>query len=352
MEKLPEADENDDSALDLDQVLFSLRKDGISGKVRKIAYCCIFHQLCGHLLVLGLEPLFKAWILPQQFASIPGRGQVAMARYIQKCLLKTRLNIAHAEKTDVKNAYGSTRYLLILSILNKLIPSARWILRLLLALSRMSPDGCLIIGGYLDARLFNFLAAFMLRDGMARVKEKRGKRVHLIKAEAAFMDDFGNMGSREADLKMGIKQIEKTAERYGLKLKHGKKTKFLTIKEEKARKNGAKSAARGCPSLDMGGYMVHRTYITIRKAIFLRARRQYLRAWRELKQNGFITKTRAQKVVCYYGYFVNTNARKVRTKLHADKLHATAEETISYHARRKNNANKNGNAGKARGGKS
>ena len=42
LERLLDGDEN---ALELDPVVFRYEKDGMSQKTRKIAYCCIFHQI-------------------------------------------------------------------------------------------------------------------------------------------------------------------------------------------------------------------------------------------------------------------------------------------------------------------
>lgn len=45
---------------DFDQVKTELRKDGCTGKERKISTLCIRHQLLGHAIKLGLQPLFDA----------------------------------------------------------------------------------------------------------------------------------------------------------------------------------------------------------------------------------------------------------------------------------------------------
>jgi hypothetical protein len=52
-------------SLDMEEVTITPRKDGMNGKIRNICNLCILHQLLGHLVKLGLEPLFKARILPQ-----------------------------------------------------------------------------------------------------------------------------------------------------------------------------------------------------------------------------------------------------------------------------------------------
>lgn len=94
-----------------------LWNDGMAPK--KIA-----EQLYGHLLFLGLKPLLRARILPQQFASIPGRGQTGLKRKLEKCMRKKKLRIKCAKKTDVHHAYGTMRYDVAIRQIRKEIPSA------------------------------------------------------------------------------------------------------------------------------------------------------------------------------------------------------------------------------------
>ena len=61
--------------LDLDPVSVFYRIDGISMKRRQLSNCCPLHQCFGHLAVIGLRPLFRAKLLPYQFASIPGKAR-------------------------------------------------------------------------------------------------------------------------------------------------------------------------------------------------------------------------------------------------------------------------------------
>jgi hypothetical protein len=333
MERLIAGDEN---ALDLDPVLFHNQRDGMNGKMREIAYCCIFHQLFSHLAYLGLEPLFRRKILPQQFASIKGRGQTGLKRYLSKCLHNKNLHINYARKTDVRHAYGSTKYEIIIRLIEKEIPSAKWIILLLRALSRMSPSGCLIIGGFIEAWLFNFAMSYALRYILSLSKVRRNEITRLVKKAVSFMDDFGVCGSREANVNSAIKKLSKfLQDNFGLELKIAKATKFLSYEQEKERRSKPKASQRGCPSIDIGGYVIHRTYVTIRPAIFLRARRQYLRADAELKSKGFISLRRAYSLISYYGYFAQTNSIKARRNLNVDKLHKTAKETISFRIKQK-----------------
>lgn len=326
----------DEAALDLDEVQFRYVPDGMNGKIRKIAYCCIFHQIFGHLVILGLKPLLKAKILPSQFASIPNKGQTGLKNFVMRKLRKNKLNIRYGKKTDVVHAYESTKYEIVIKIIEKEIPSAHWIIKLLTALAKMSPEGCLIIGGYSDAWLFNFLMSYVLRHAKEQHKEKRGKKTYLIAEIVSFMDDFGYFGSREADVKRDITAVNKFLATAELRLKHGNETQFLSIKEEKKRRKEHRPSKRACPYIDIGGYQMHHGYVTIRKKIFIRRRRQFLRAAKECEETKTICLKRAYAIVSGYGYFVNSNSKMIRKKLNVDFLHTVARHVVSFFAKLKN----------------
>lgn len=327
--------DGDPDALDLAPILFSDRPDGMTGKIRKIAYVCVMHQLLNHLVVLGLEPLFKAKLLPSQFASIPGKGQTGLAKTVSKYLSDPRRDIRYGQKTDIKSAYASLLYDVVIKLIEKELPNAEWIITLLRALAQMSPTGSLVIGGYLDAWLFNFVMRYALRYVLDQKKTRRNKKVPLVKLAISFMDDFGICGSREADINMVIKKLAQyVLKEFGLTLKIGKMTRFLSNKEERAKRKQISSAARGSPALDMGGFMMHRRYTTIRKSIFRRIRRSYLRAGRSIECKGTMPLVRAYRIVSYYGYFKHSTSRKIKEILYVEKIFARAKAVIAYHARK------------------
>lgn len=147
--------------LDLDPVHTFPRIDGISMKLRQLSDCCPLHQCFGHLAYLGLRPLLRARLLPYQFASIPKKGQTALKRQVERWLRRKSLGIQHALKLDVKGAYEHTKQELVLAILQYEIPLAAWLLAVVRCLLAMSPNGGLLIGGYLEAWMFNLVASYM-----------------------------------------------------------------------------------------------------------------------------------------------------------------------------------------------
>lgn len=321
--------DGDPDALELDPVKERPHIDGIKQKRRIIAECCVMHQLLNHLAVQGLMPLLMARILPQQHASIPRRGQVGCKRQVERYLRRKSLGVRYALKLDVEKAYPNTHPAVVMGLLRREIPSAHWLLALVEALLAMSPRGGLIIGGYLEAWIFNFVMSCALRYILSRGKLKRGAWQPLVARLVAYMDDVCLLGRRRADLVSAARQLAKwMQDELGLTLTMGAEVAFLSIEEEHRRRH-LKGAARGCPGLDIAGFVIHRTYTTVRKSTFLRARRQFLRAGRGMERAGYVPLFRAYKLVSYYGHFTETASRAAREHLQMDKLKAAAAKTIS-----------------------
>lgn len=339
-ERIMELLDGDEEALDLEPVKISIRPDGMTGKLREIADLSPMHQLVGHLIKLGLNPLLDARLEYGQCASIPGRGQTGLKRRVERWLRRKGLGIRCAKKTDVKHAYNSLLYAVCIGIIRQAIPAARWILVTLMALARNAPGGHLIIGGYLDAWLFNFVMSYAVRYVLSLCKERRGQKVPLVVRVVTHMDDFGLLGRREADIKSATRKLARWMEKeLHLNLKPGKETKFLSVEEEHRRKKAPRPAGRGCPCLDMGGFRVHRTYTTVRKCIYLRARRAYLRVAAEIQRKGWMCIERAYRIGSYFGYYKHTASRMARERLNVDRLTFLACLTVSrYNKRRLCNA--------------
>ena len=117
------------------------------------------HQAFGHLAVIGLRPLLRAKLLPYQFASIPGKGQIALKRQVERWLRRKSLGIQHAVKLHVQWAYAHTKQAVVMDILRREIPGATWLLAVINCLLAMAPGEGLLIGGYLEAWLFNLVAS-------------------------------------------------------------------------------------------------------------------------------------------------------------------------------------------------
>ena len=189
----------------------------------------------------------------------------------------------------------------------------------------------------MDAWLFNLVMSYVLRYMLSLEKVRRGTRQRLVVALVAYADDVAIMGRRLADLRSAARTAAKwTLKTFGPTFKPGgDEVAFLSIEEEHRRRHLTRPAARGCPGLDIVGFVIRRTYTTVRRAIFRRARRQYLRAGREVDKSGTVPLFRAYKLASYYGYFTQTNSRKCSTTLRTEKIKPLACQVIGWATRQK-----------------
>ena len=290
------------------------RRDGTTGKIRDIASLCILHQLLEHLAKLMMEPLLKAKILPTQHASIPGRGQTSMKRQVQRFLRRNKLGISRFSKTDVKQAYKNTSYELCISLVEKEIPRAKDLIKLLRYLATLAPGGYLIIGGYLDAWLFNFVASYIMKVGMGITFRRRDRILHCLIRIGSYMDDFILFSTSVKRLYIAIKGMQNWA-----------KDNFhmeLTIKVQPC------SVLEG---VDVAGYIIRYDRIKIRKSIWRRMRRVYIRAYHQLKSKGTIRIGLARKIVAYNGYINQSNSQYIYEKYHLREMTRVSRRVVRFH---------------------
>ena len=331
---------------DLDPVIVRQRPDGMTGKVRSIALLPVLHQLLEHVAVEMLRPLFMARFLPQQHASIPGHGQTALKNQLHKYLRSDR-NIKAYTKDDIVHAYGTTKYLTVIERIEKDLPKAKELSILLRFLAKRAPGGVLIIGGYLDAWLFNYVMSFALKHVLSLGQTRRGVfRPYVIRCEC-YMDDVVLLcPSLTAASKASKLLGDYLGKEFGLALKvETAPVKLETIDEERARRSAKHRSARGSPAVDMAGFRVRRSYITIRPRVFRRLRRQFMRAWVEYKKTGTIPFYRAKKLNSYNGYIRRRKGKRgqklkpasdslyARKKYHIDELMRIAAAVQSFHDR-------------------
>lgn len=318
----------------LDPVHTFYRIDGISMKTRELSDCCPMHQCFGHLAVLALQPLLRAKLLPYQFASIPEKGQVALKRQVERWLRRKSLGVRYGLKMDVKSAYQNTSHAVVMGILEHEIPHAAWLLAVVRSLLAMAPHGGLLIGGYLEAWLFNLVASYLMRQLLSYAKARRSASLPLVQRCCSYMDDLGLFGRRWADMQSAARKITKWAKDVlGLTIKpKWMRVDFLTVEEERARRH-LKGAAKGCPGFDMAGYRMHRTYTTIRRGIFKRIRRQSLRAADDLRKTGRIPLYRSYRLISYNGYFVGTKTSGAAAELEQRHLFKAAKWAVGAAAR-------------------
>lgn len=318
---------------ELDPVTVKARRDKGTGKIRDIATLCYRHQLLGHTVKAGIEKLLQARILPTQHASIPEKGQTGLARQVKR-MLNRKLGIKYFQKMDGVHAYASVQYEKVGELIRKEIPRAKWIHQCMRALGDAAPGGHLIIGGYIDAWLFNYAMSYALRYVLSLKKSRRGNEYPLIIRAVTFMDDIILMARSESGLKQAVKKLsEWLADQYHM----GSRTttsiiRIGTVEEEKERK-GQTGARRGVAAIDAGGYRISRTHITIRKRNAPKIMRCFGRAWAEYQETGTIKRQRACQIISRNGMVRNADGRNFTEKYHVTEIMRVARRVQAYWSR-------------------
>lgn len=177
----------------------------------------------------------------------------------------------------------------------------------------------LAIGSYLSQWLCNYALSHLCRylEGLEKVRRKRNgtvQRQRVVRHCLFYMDDFVIIGTRAADMDKAMKQATIwAAENLG-----------ITIKPDWGRidlKAGA---------VDIMGFVVGYKGTRIRRRIYRRIRRQFLRAARNLQTLGYIPHWRARKISSYKGYFKHTNTRTATRRLDAWTICKAAQKSVSY----------------------
>lgn len=314
--------------LRLAPIKFFKRVDGISGKEREISHESVMQQIMDAVAVAALMPLFKAKIMPHQYASVKGRGQVAGKEKIEKWIRRDK-RCRWYGKADVQKCFRSLSRRAVMRLLKRDIhknPVLLWYVDALLSTYWKIEGGKvvllgLVIGTLLSQWLCNYALSYLFRyvQSLCKVQRRRGTivQIKLVSHVLFYMDDILLIGSRAADVLSALRKAAAWAHKeLGIKLHDGYQVLSLA------------------PSrIDMMGYVVGYECSTIRARIFLRARRNYIRAGVWLRHNHRLTLRRAQSVISYYGYFKYTDSVRVSAKLDVTRIFEKAKKDVSFYSK-------------------
>lgn len=262
--------------------------DGSSGKVRRIGIQNIKHQLYDYIAVETLAPVFRR-IGEFQYASIKGRGTTKGKEKISGWIKSKK--VRYFVKLDVRKCFESIDTGILIGFLRKHIkndPVLTLIERLLGSFERG-----LSIGSYLSQYLCNLFMSILYHHIKEDLfKTRRGKRKNLVKNCLIYMDDIYVDSGSKKDLEKSIKMIIRKAAEINLEIKQN----FLIKRTDEN-------------FVDMLGFKIYRTHTEIRKRIFLRIRRNFRKARKDINIRI------AKKCLSYFGYLKHTNSKKIQRKL-------------------------------------
>ena len=161
---------------------------------------------------------------------------------------------------------------------------------------------------------------------------------HAVLAAACvcYADDFVIFG-RISNLRKAVKDtVRWTQEALGLTIKDAwQVVHFASFDQERqqwaARRAGSRQRT---PGVDMMGYVVRRTYTVIRGKNFVRIRRQFLRAARELDALGYVPWWRARTLCAYWGQLKYTDSIYFCQTYDAYRIFKAARRSVAWKARK------------------
>lgn len=294
--------------IQLEPIKYEERYDKSSNKVRNIGIASMKQQCYDYIAVNSCKNMFLAKIGHYQCASLKDKGQVFGKSAIETWIRTNPSQCRWVFKCDVKKFYPSVNHNILKTYLKRDIKNER-VLYLLYTLIDTYDEG-LCIGSYLSQFLANYFLSYPYHYVTEMLyTERRGKRQNLVHHVLFYMDDIILLGSSKKNVKKASKMLEKYLNNMQLELKSTYQLFPLDSRP-----------------IDMMGYKIYTYKTTVRKRIFDRANKVYLKA----KRNKFeLTLEDAYKVVSYHGYLKRSWSKKYNKKVKLNKTLKNAKEVIS-----------------------
>lgn len=324
------AQEIRDRKISFPAIRYSMRYDGNSGKIREIGVESIKQQVYDYVAVNALMELFNRKIGKYQCASIPGRGQVYGKKAIEKWIRKNPAKTRAGAKGDVHHCYPSINIRKLMRFLRKQVKNED-LLYLVETLVHSYKQG-LSIGSYLSQWLCNYYLSFAYHYAEQKLekvrKSKRGpaKRVRLIYAVIFYMDDILILGPRKADVRKAMQLLVKFfKDELDLEIKANWKLFQVDYIGKDGRHHG--------DCIDMMGYKIYRDHTEVRRNIFLRSRRAFVRLRKQVKRRIGIALDLAYRCVSYFGWYKNSDSTNFKEKYGIEQLMKYAKRRVSIESK-------------------
>ena len=305
----------------LKHIWYSEKIDPSSFKLRRIGIQDVKQQIYDYIAVEGLTPIFCR-IGEYQCAAIKGRGQIKGVNIIKRWMRDK--NIRYAGKADVHKCYESISKRQMMRFLKKHIKNdlLLWLINKLISTFEFG----LSIGSYLSQFLCNLFMSQLyheISENMYRIrKHKNGtsERVNLIKHVIFYMDDILILGTNAKDVHKAMDMIIKFADKkLGLEIKPSW-TGWMTKIEDKKNDNGQ--------FIDMMGFRIYRWHVTIRRRVFKRIRRNYIRVRKMIKTHTNIPIIYARRCISYNGQIKNSDSFKFKRKYHVNEIIKVCKKVV------------------------
>ena len=125
------------------------------------------------------------------------------------------------------------------------------------------------------------------------------------------------IGTSAKDVHKAVKEVIKYCKTLGLKVKESWFVKQMPFAKKY---DGA--------FIDMMGFRIYRTHITIRRRVFKRIRRISIRIWKRIKTHQKVLESHARKMISYWGLLKNSNSVKVIQKYHIKDIMKICKKVV------------------------
>lgn len=280
--------------------------DTSNGKTRLISVESAKQQMLNYVAIRGLQPLVPR-IGEYQCTCIPGRGTVWGMQQIMGWYADP--SIRYVCQVDIRKNYNSISPEMMEAFLQRYICNDD-LIWLIVTLDRTNPLGGLPIGSalsvYQDA-LYLSQAYHYIMEQMC--KERRGKRLNLVKHTLFFVDDISMYCSSQKDARMADKLLRQYMATIGLSLHDGCRITRVSEKQYQ----------------DMLGFREYRSHVTMR-------RRDYLKLKSALNDvDKSISLAASRRLVSMNGFIKYSDSYRFRKKYHTKRLMKKARRYIGQH---------------------
>lgn len=257
--------------------------DGVTRKKRIIVVPRYNEQIIHHMCVLTLMPLFTKGMYEHTYASIPNRGAHKAAKVIKKWIRDDWKGTKFCLKMDIRKYFDSIPHSKIKALLRKHIKDDKFLEVLFKIIDVTGTEYGLPLGFYTS----QWLANWYLQRLDHYIKEEL-KAPYYVR----YMDDMVIIGPNKKKLHKMRKAIDKfLREELGVELKDNYQVFKIT----------------DVNCLDFMGFRFFRNRVTLRRNIFLRARRKAKRIYKKRLAKKRITAHDARQMLSYMGWFKATD---------------------------------------------
>ena len=272
-----------------------------NGKLRIIGVESVKQQICDYVAVEALNGLLCAKVGFWQVSSVKGKGQLMAAKAVSRWVQEG----GYFVHLDVRKCYPSIKADVVMRILRCYVRSldVLYLCETLLA----TYGGGLEIGSYFSLRMAQLVLSFGYHAVEGMHKIRRDHSVPLVAFQIWYADDIYLFSPDKRNLRSAARQLQALLLKdFGL---HVKPWKVCRVSDQEP--------------VDVVGFTVRRSRVTLRPTLFLRA----CRAFRKYRRAQ--TLYRARRVCSYWGWFKNTDSLGLIMSNGFDRTFKQAKRRVS-----------------------